>query len=287
MTATRTDVHRPSALVTENYDFAYAYDSRPEWGDGGERIAMVNHYLEQGYRFGGVSGGGCDHCGNQNLRYIAVLLHQPSRTMIRVGETCLDNRFSVATAEFQKLRLESKLNRERATRAQRVETFLAANPALVPLTERPQSEIVAASEFLSDIGDKILQGKELSERQIEAAIRVHAQQIEFAQRKAARAAEEQAAKDAGLIEPAPTGKAVVTGTVLSTKLQESQYGNTWKMLVKDDRGFKVWCSIPAAIADAAKDMRVTFSITLEPSKDDPYFSFGKRPTKAAFLTEEA
>ncbi|GAC1521668.1 MAG: hypothetical protein NVS3B1_06180 [Marmoricola sp.] len=284
---TRTDVHRPSALVTEDYEFAYAYDSRPEWGDGGERIAIVNSYLERGYRFGGVSGGGCDHCGNQNLRYIAVLTHEPTRTLIRVGETCLDNRFSLATAEFQTLRTQAKLNREQATRAERVARFLADNPALVPLTERPRSEVVAGSEFLSDIGDKILQGVELSPRQIEAAIRVHAQQIEFAQRKAARDAEEAAAKAAGLIEPAPTGKTVVTGTVLTTKLQESQYGNTWKMLVKDDRGFKVWCSIPVAIADAAKDMRVTFSITLEPSKDDPYFSFGKRPTQAAFLTDGA
>ena len=55
------------------------------------------------------------------------------------------------------------------------------------------------------------------------------------------------------------------------------------MLVRDESGFKVWCSLPSSIgagADGAqKGSRVSFTVTIEPSRDDPKFGFGKRPAK--------
>ncbi|AXH70583.1 hypothetical protein SEA_ANDROMEDAS_30 [Microbacterium phage Andromedas] len=99
--------------------------------------------------------------------------------------------------------------------------------------------------------------------------------------------------------PAPSGRVVVTGKVASTKVVESDYGVAYKILVKDDQGFKVWCSLPKAQADQAveeytgdeyegwmdglKGRRITFTATLEPSRDDVSFAFGKRPTKGAWL----
>lgn len=118
--------------------------------------------------------------------------------------------------------------------------------------------------------------------------------------------------------PAPTGRVVVTGEIMSAKAVEGDYGTAYKVLVKDDQGFKVWCSLPKAQADEAYDQwiasiearglsthsfgwnvwlmgadntdeqgvkgrRITFTAALEPSHDDKSFAFGKRPTKGSWL----
>lgn len=54
------------------------------------------------------------------------------------------------------------------------------------------------------------------------------------------------------------------------------------MLVQDDRGFKVWGSVPSSISEAGTGDRVTFSATIEAS-DKEDFGFFKRPTKAQIL----
>ena len=101
---------------------------------------------------------------------------------------------------------------------------------------------------------------------------------------AAQRAAEQAELDAA--EPCPTGRIEIVGEILATKLQEGYYGSTWKMLVKDDRGFKVWGSIPKDIY-AKRGFRVMFFAAVEPSADDDKFGFYKRPTKAYILRDEA
>lgn len=115
--------------------------------------------------------------------------------------------------------------------------------------------------------------------------------------------------------PAPAGRVVVTGEITSTKTVENDFGTAFKILVKDDSGYKVWVSLPKAQADEAyneflsahpepytygssvwfegssnesgltgvKGRRITFTATLEPSKDDVAFAFGSRPTKGAWL----
>jgi hypothetical protein len=52
------------------------------------------------------------------------------------------------------------------------------------------------------------------------------------------------------------------------------------MLVKDDRGFRVYGTVPGDIIGVANGDRVRFDAAVEPSKDDPKFGFYKRPTKA-------
>lgn len=118
--------------------------------------------------------------------------------------------------------------------------------------------------------------------------------------------------------PAPSGRVAVTGEIVSAKATENDFGTAYKILVKDDAGFKVWVSIPSAQRGEAYDLfwgqvedagyslrdfgpdcwflgttdgkftgvkgrRITFTATLEPSKDDAAFAFGSRPTKGAWL----
>ena len=86
------------------------------------------------------------------------------------------------------------------------------------------------------------------------------------------------------------GKQVITGKILSVKRERGTFGYDQvveKMLVQDDRGFKVWGTLPRSISDLIfegvelKGQRVSFTATVEASKDDEKFGFFKRPTKAA------
>ena len=101
--------------------------------------------------------------------------------------------------------------------------------------------------------------------------------------------ERQAAEDIVL------GKQVITGEVISAKWKSSQYGDSFKMLVKDERGFKVWGTVPTKIMDSVvgdgnpitgddmKGVKVTFTATVTASDDDAQFGFYSRPTQAATI----
>jgi len=78
---------------------------------------------------------------------------------------------------------------------------------------------------------------------------------------------------------APSGRAVITGTVLSKQLRESAYGSTWKLLIQDDSGWKGWTTEPSGL-NCDKGDRITLTADWTPSDDDPKFAFGKRPTRA-------
>ena len=135
--------------------------------------------------------------------------------------------------------------------------------------------------------DQINEWGRLSEKQ-EAAVR------KILERAKGRVAEWEAKKAEEFANSAdcPQGRVQVTGTVLSVKDVETSFGGVWKMLVRDDSGFKVWGSIPRKLREpeeengvwlAAKElkgMRVSFTAAVEPSEDDQKFGFFKRPTKA-------
>lgn len=147
----------------------------------------------------------------------------------------------------------------------------------------------------------------------EAAERA-AREAEAAAAQAAHDAEVAAAREAERLaaEPVAVGRVTITGEIVSTRVQEGHYGYRptviHKCLVKDDRGFKVWGTMPSSIADDlynrwyeaikadgaypgdfgrdywlkdVKGQRVTFTATVTASDDDDRFGFFKRPTKAA------
>lgn len=139
------------------------------------------------------------------------------------------------------------------------------------------------SDFSIAMRDALDEWGTLTEGQ-EAAMRKVMARAE--KREAERTAEWEAAADC------PQGRVQVTGTIISTDLRETSFGNVWKMLVRDDSGFKVWGSIPSKLHEPEeedgqwitgkemKGMRVSFTAAVEPSEDDQKFGFFKRPTKA-------
>lgn len=276
----RTDVHSPSNLVTEDYEYAYCYDGHPEEGDRRFAVEALNRLLDEGYRFGQVHGGDtCDHCGAR-LRYVAVLKHLPTMTLIKVGETCLDNRFSLASIEFHTLRKAAKLNRERKARTEKVAAFLsvAKNRAAFEFCEDSLAEGDHGYNGMRfDFVHKVNRYGDVSEKFVDAIIRDIVRTEKWEARKA---------EEALTATDAPEGKVVVTGEVQSVKFHDNAFGGALKMTVRDDAGFKVWVTVPAALDNVEKGDRVTFTATLTPSDRDSTFSFGKRPSKASFLTQK-
>jgi hypothetical protein len=81
------------------------------------------------------------------------------------------------------------------------------------------------------------------------------------------------------------GKMQITGQVVARHWRDSDWGLIPKMTVRDDRGFTVWSTVPAAINPAIGD-RVQFTATIVQSDDNPFMAFASRPCKASILTGE-
>jgi hypothetical protein len=75
-----------------------------------------------------------------------------------------------------------------------------------------------------------------------------------------------------------------SGKILNTKYQENQFGGTLKMLFQDERGFKLWGSVPnKLIEENLENLKIKFIASVQVSKNDKSFGFFKRPTKIKIL----
>lgn len=86
--------------------------------------------------------------------------------------------------------------------------------------------------------------------------------------------------------PVETGTQIIEGIILTMKWQENTFAyhgsGSLKMLVADDRGFKVWGTCPSSL-DADRGDRVRFTATVEASERDFDFGFFKRPRRAELV----
>lgn len=79
------------------------------------------------------------------------------------------------------------------------------------------------------------------------------------------------------------GKQEIVGVVLSQYWKDTDYGMRQVMVVLDDRGFKVWGSVPASI-DPKDGYRVKFNAGVTAGNEFG-FGFFSRPSKAEILDE--
>lgn len=139
------------------------------------------------------------------------------------------------------------------------EQFVAANPGIEQALE------VLDGDFGKDLRERLDEFGALTERQTAAALRIAAEKA---------------------TEPAPSpvveGRIEIVGKVSTTKWVDNAYGGALKMLVLDDRGFKVWGTVPSAL-EVEQGYRVGFTATVTASTDDESFGWYKRPSKAEVL----
>lgn len=262
----------PSVLDPKGVSFVDSFDAKTdEWGGPQEADFAWNAYRnslapeaqERGWCR-------CTMCG-ANLRYVNVVALDATDELFLVGDDCADN-LSIAAEINRKvsdLRKRAEIGRENVKREARRAAYLEAHPEFAAVVEAYADR----SFFIADVARKLGEYT-LSDRQHDAVIRTAAKIAEGDARKA----EEAELPTVPVVE----GRGAITGVVLSTKWQESDFGGSLKMLVRDDRGFKVWGTVPSSL-DVERDDRVTFTATVTKSDRDESFGFFKRPTKAEKL----
>jgi len=283
-TTTRTDIHSPANLNPEHYEFVLAFDA----AEGARSEEAVQYRINviapllaaaaAAHTAGRVAYGDatrCDHCG-AHIRYVGLFRHIPTGDILAIGETCAEGRMTYSEAEFDRLRKAAALDRQ----AQRILIEWTDFKAQRELSVDWDALAASENDFIADVLRKGRNYGNLSDRQVDAIVKAHARDLEYAARRAAEAA------NALPTTPVPTGDGLtIEGKVLSTKWVENDFGCTLKMLVEvevDGAAFKLWGSVPRAI-DPERGDRVRFVGNVERSNDDEAFGFFKRPRKAVVL----
>ena len=186
VTMTRNDVHRPVNLVTEDYTYISGYDNAEgdpaARGGGKAREYQMFGRTTTAYSPVGASrqilarmvreststpyhnGHQCDHCGAA-IRYVGVLLHIPTDDYVAVGETCLNNRFSQATRDFQRLRKEAQLDRKAAKIRKEAADFRDSHQVDWAALDASQNS------FVKDVLAKLERWGSISDKQLECDLR--------------------------------------------------------------------------------------------------------------------
>jgi hypothetical protein len=227
-------------------------------------------------------GGKCQHCG-KHLKWFNMYRDVRTGLLLITGLTCAEE-----LDLPDKGALVRKAMAERIERSRKLAKIDARFPGLRLELERVVGEANRAyfQSFLVDVAFKMNHYLDLSDKQAATIKKLLAKGLDTIEQRARDAANRKSA-------PAPSGRVVVTGKILTVKEYEVEsfgYGSpttVYKILVEDDRGFRCFGSQPSSIGSSQRGDRVTFRATLEPKADDPTFAFFKRPSNAAFVEENA
>lgn len=212
----------------------------------------------------------CGHCGHA-LRYGAVLVNNAARDGLMVGFDCLETYKKVVNG-FVPAQRAARLAAEAASKDARARQFCSSHIGLAEAFE-------ADHYIVRDVHGKLRQYGSISQKQIDLVFKIA--------REWAEGAEARAVASARIVPDAPEGKVTVEGVILGFKTVDGYAYNTkvTKMIVESDEGWKVYVTVPAHL-NADKGDRVRFGATLQQSRGDAKFAYGKRPTKAVNLTDE-
>lgn len=281
----RVDIHAPAATEfdPQKYNSVSVLDLKDP-----TMHEAIKKLEDEGYVLGNGSRSQCGHCGTR-IRYAALLKRTDVKEYIFVGEQCLDNRFktNLTAQEFQRLRKEAALNRERVARVKRIDKLVDDHPHLAWLTY-PEETKEWASGFTNSVGYQLRKNGRLTEAQINASKEALSRDVKrYEERIAAeKAKEEEKAKAA----PAPNQKNYTfQAQVLSTRMTPGYAYNSpdvKKMRVKHPDGWEAWMTVPAAISEVKVGDNIYLTADVTPSDKDPKFAFAKRPRKAIIIDED-
>jgi hypothetical protein len=206
----------------------------------------------------------CVHCGHSfHTRYIAIAKQFSSGENVSFGHICARRIGIVNKAEFRlKYIKDYASNMETHNRRTTAKyEFLFNHPGL-------EQKLLTDHHIISDINHRLYQYGNLSDAQINLVDKIIEQIAETARKKN----EEDALPKTNC----PEGKIEISGIIMGFKQQENEFGTSLKMIVRDNRGFKVYGTVPRDY-DSQKGDTITFTATICPSNTDQYFGFFKRP----------
>lgn len=213
--------------------------------------------------------GKCQHCGTWH-HYGVIFRDVRDGSYATIGNVCAAKFFH---HKSRKDYLVAKAHREAKERASKAEGLRKAEEFL-----RDREELRKALEtphyIIQDIRTKLFRWGSISDKQIELVFKIAKQEAE-------RVPEPE---PVNIPEDVLNGRVTLTGEVLGVKCVESEWGYQTKVLVRDDRGFKLWGTYPTTGEFYDKGARIRFTARVERSKDDPAFGFFSRPTKGELLS---
>ncbi|HUV10810.1 MAG TPA: hypothetical protein VMX12_07500 [Acidimicrobiia bacterium] len=292
--AVRSDPHRPSVIDPSAYEYvgvfyqgasdeehiAYAREIDELEANAGFEFSEIPFYADGNF----AQKHSCDHCGAR-FAHGVVYRYKVSGEFIAIGHICasgLDLALDVASRARRAAERSAKAAKSRNANAAFRAEVLAAHDGL--------AEALDADHYIvEDIARRFYGSKpSLSEKQIALVFKLAAE-------AKVRAAEREAFEAASI--PVIEGNGIeISGEVLSVKWRDDAFGGSLKMLVLDDRLFKVWGSVPAAIKHVIlgdgewrgleRGDRVAFVANVERSNDDESFGFFKRPRRASILSND-
>jgi len=300
--ANRQDVHKPSAINPEDYEYVALEHVKIEGlGDCeyamAERRALTAHMNRTGGKWSGhAHGGNCMICGAWMI-YSVAFYHRPTNTYVRTGHQCAEKLEWSDPNAFKAYKTACKAalaNRAGQAKAEQVlrdqglsETAWTIYKAWTLETDMGDFQLNRNYRTISDIVAKLVKWGSVSEKAM-AYLKRLTEEVDNWE-------EIQAKKEASkaLIPDVPEGRQVMTGYILSVKIREDQYTGEflgYKMLVETDQGYKVWGTLPNNLFQAsgyrhlkAIGRKVTFRGTNTKSRDDRTFGFFSRPSNAKFL----
>lgn len=304
----RIDIHRPSAIIPSDYVFVCAFSYSEAALEPGvldvERRMLEQHMARTGGEFSKHEhGGSCHVCGAWMVDY-AIFYHAPSNTYIKTGFDCAQKMEFHDTNLFKKVRdrrIAAEQSRAGKLKAKGLIESMGLNLATAesvfvadtfgPIANTDLVDKYAELKWFEntlyaacDIIRALVKWGSISDKQW-AYLGKCLERIAGAKAALDTRVADEAAKHANS-KPAPEGKVVVQGKIISTKVSENNFGGyDYKMLVEHADGWRVWVTIPAALGDAQKGWEVEFTATLKPSDDDKYFCFGTRPSKASIINQ--
>lgn len=273
----RTDVHKPSSIVVEDYEFVgfeHLKDQEPLVIIEQRRI--INEHMK---KTGGTyskhqHGGNCHICG-ANAVYTALFYHKKTNSYIRTGLEC---------AAILDCYDGERFRRQYQDQSQ---ALAGKKKAIGILTERgleksweifeSQTENLYEENTIKDIIRKLVSYGSLSDAQYKF-LRTLISNIETrAERQKQWNLEKEQAKE--IPKDLFSGRHIIEGTVLSLKTVDTDFGTVTKMTIRHVDGWKVYGSKPSNL-DIAKGDKISFKATLNASKDDPKFGYFSRPSQA-------
>lgn len=295
---TRTDIHRPSAIVPEDYQFvAFGYQKIETLFDvyavQHERAALKAHMDSTGGTYSQHEhAGNCHICGASAI-YTAYFYHEKTNTYIRTGLDCAE-KLELSTGDANRFKTAIRDAREAYAGKRKAQAILsdaglsdAWQYYVMDYEQLPRDETKPRRDYetgelngfhplndamtVRDIVEKLVKFGSISDKQMAFLGSLLKRIADRPRIMAERAAEKAAAADC------PTGRVKITGTVLKVEERESAYGIVDKMTVKAREGYIVWVTKPRSMT-AERGEEVEFTCTLTPSDTDPKFGFGKRPS---------
>lgn len=224
-------------------------------------------------------GTSCDYCGTGIMNVFWI--RSADAKEFKVGCDCVHKTGdaglvkAVRDEERRQARAKSTAKRDEQAAKRAAETrrkndeeraaFLAKHEGLA-------DDLKVEHRIIADIAARFAEYRTLSDKQVALVRKL--------------AAEVRNPAPAEVNVPAPEGRVVVRGKVVSTKLVEGDWGTTWKMTVKvetPDGAWLCWGSVPTGISvDGLRGQEIEFTATLSRGRD-AHFALFKRPAKASVV----